>query len=143
MHAADDYAETGASAMLLVAPGAGGKGLRFSLAPRWGGHADGQDLFWNQERVFRGSHESAELRGGRANWGVAARLGYGFGLRGGEGALSPFVEYDLTKNRQETRFGIGYAAERTRSIQFDLSGARVGSQLGVEQRWLLTGQALF
>ncbi len=144
MHAADDYAETGASAMLLVAPGTGGRGLRFSLAPRWGGHADGQDLFWNQERVFRGSHESAELRRGRANWGVAARLGYGFGLRGGDGALSPFVEYDLTRNdRQETRFGIGYAAERTRSIQFDLSGARVGSQLGVEQRWLLTGQALF
>ena len=144
MHAADDYAETGASAMLLVAPGAGGKGLRFSLAPRWGGHADGQDLFWNQERVFRGSHERDEFRGGRANWGVAARLGYGFGLRGGDGALSPFVEYDLTRNdRQETRFGIGYAAERTRSIQFDLSGARVGSQLGVEQRWLLTGQALF
>ena len=145
MHAADDYSETGASATLTVTPGTNGKGLRLSLAPRWGGLADGQDLFWSQEHVFRGGGEggaSGERRRGRSQrgqWGVAARLGYGFALRQAEGAVAPFVEYDLTqRDRQETRFGIGYAAERAGRLQFDLSGARVGSQLGTEQRWLLT-----
>ena len=139
MHSADDYSETGASAMLMVTPGTGGKGLRFSVAPRWGGAADGQELFWNQDDVFRGNVAGNEHRRSRDKWGVAARLGYGFGLRRGKGAVAPFVEYDLNqRDRKETRFGIGYVAERDRRMQFDVSGARVSSPHGTEQRWLLT-----
>ena len=141
MHAADDYSETGASAMLMVTPGTGGKGLRFSLAPRWGGLAESQDMFWSQAHVFQGSRENNELRRGRNKWGMAARLGYGFGLRQTEGAVSPFVEYDLTQHdQQETRFGIGYKAESAKRLQFDVSGAQVENQQGTEQRWLLTLQ---
>ena len=139
MHAADDYSETGASAMLMVTPGTGGRGLRFSLAPRWGGSSAGQELFWNQEEVFRGGTASSERRRDRDKWGVAARLGYGFGLRSAKGAVSPFLEYDLNqRDRQETRFGIGYVAEGARRVKFDVSGARVSSPHGTEQRWLLT-----
>ena len=138
MHSADDYSETGASAMLMVTPGTGGKGLRFSLAPRWGGAADAQELFWNQDDVFRDNVAGNEHRS-RDKWGVAARVGYGFGLRRGKGAVAPFVEYDLNqRDRKETRFGIGYVAERDRRMQFDVSGARVSSPHGTEQRWLLT-----
>ena len=138
MHSADDYSETGASAMLMVTPGTGGKGLRFSVAPRWGGAADGQELFWNQDDVFRDNVAGNEHRS-RDKWGVAARVGYGFGLRRGKGAVAPFVEYDLNqRDRKETRFGIGYVAERDRRMQFDVSGARVSSPHGTEQRWLLT-----
>ena len=138
MHSADDYSETGASAMLMVTPGTGGKGLRFSVAPRWGGAADGQELFWNQDDVFRDNVAGDEHRS-RDKWGVAARVGYGFGLRRGKGAVAPFVEYDLNqRDRKETRFGIGYVAERDRRMQFDVSGARVSSPHGTEQRWLLT-----
>ena len=139
MHSADDYSETGASAMLMVTPGTGGKGLRFSVAPRWGGAADGQELFWNQDDVFRDNVAGNEHRRSRDKWGVAARVGYGFGLRRGKGAVAPFVEYDLNqRDRKETRFGIGYVAERDRRMQFDVSGARVSSPHGTEQRWLLT-----
>ena len=140
MHAADDYAETGASAMLMITP-QGGNGLRFSLAPRWGGSAAGQELFWNQEEVFRTDSARSGHRRDRDKWGMAARLGYDFGLRRAKGAVSPFVEYDLNqRDRQETRFGIGYVAERAKRLQFDVSGARVSSPHGTEQRWLLTVQ---
>ena len=89
--------------------------------------------------MFRDNVAGNEHRRSRDKWGVAARVGYGFGLRRGKGAVAPFVEYDLNqRDRKETRFGIGYVAERDRRMQFDVSGARVSSPHGTEQRWLLT-----
>ena len=100
-----------------------------------------QELFWNQEEVFRTDSARSGHRRDRDKWGMAARLGYDFGLRRAKGAVSPFVEYDLNqRDRQETRFGIGYVAERAKRLQFDVSGARVSSPHGTEQRWLLTVQ---
>ena len=99
MHGADDYAETGASAMLVVTPSGPGKGLRLSLAPRWGGSAEGQDLFWRQERVFHDDRVGMQAQAERARgkWGLAARLGYDFDLPRSAGAAVPFVEHDMTK----------------------------------------------
>ena len=64
MHSADDYSETGASAMLMVTPGTGGKGLRFSVAPRWGGAADA--------RSYSGTRMTCSVTTWRATSIVAA-----------------------------------------------------------------------
>ena len=139
-HGADGYSESGASAAIIVEPGSDGRGLRLSLAPRWGASADAMDVFWRHSgfasrRGWRGEQE----RG----WGWAGRLSYGFGA--GLGTITPFADFDFAGSSRRTRFGVGYGLSSPWGIplRIDLAGERMEDERGADHRFLLTGEVLF
>ncbi len=105
LHSASDMREWGASVGMRLEPGAGGRGLSVSLAHDWGeqqgGALLGEDVF-DLETV---PLDRAPLTA------LGARMGYGFGVRGG--LLTPFadVRHASGWNRtQSHRAGIEFAA---------------------------------
>ena len=141
-HGADGYSESGASAAIIVEPGSDGRGLRLSLAPRWGASADAMDVFWRHSGFAsrRGWHGEQE-RG----WGWAGRLSYGFGVNSGLGTITPFADFDFAGSSRRTRFGVGYGLSSPWGIplRIDLAGERMEDERGADHRFLLTGEVLF
>ena len=141
-HGADGYSESGASAAIIVEPGSDGRGLRLSLAPRWGASADAMDVFWRHSGFAgrRGWHDEQERR-----WGWAGRLSYGFGVNDGLGTITPFADFDFAGSARRTRFGVGYGLSSPWGIplRIDLAGERMEDERGADHRFLLTGEVLF
>ena len=139
-HGADGYSESGASATIVVEPGSDGRGLRLSLAPRWGASADAMDVFWRHSGfASRGGWRGDQERG----WGWAGRLSYGFGA--GLGTITPFADFDFAGSSRRTRFGVGYGLSSPWGIplRIDLAGERMEDERGADHRFLLTGEVLF
>ncbi len=142
-HGADGYSESGASAAIVVEPGSqDGRGLRLSLAPRWGGASNSMDVFWRHsafgaQRRWR----SAAERG----WGLGGRVSYGFGLSTLPGAITPFADFDFAGATRRARLGVGYGVSSPWGVplRIDLSGERMEDDRGADHRFLLSGEALF
>ena len=78
-HEDSDYREWGASGAVRLAPGEGGRGLSFSLAPTYGAPGSGMDRLWSAKDARGlgpgGGEFEPESR-------LAGELGYGIGLFG-------------------------------------------------------------
>ena len=121
-HSAAGAEEAGASLTARAGPGSDGRGLFLSLSPRWGAASGGARALWNEEmpQPSGSGHEGA----------VEARVGYGFGLPGAGGVVTPFAEAGLSggdgrRLRVGTRFGVPRA-----SFGAELSGAVDGRGSG-------------
>ena len=85
-HEASGYNEWGASAAIRVTPSASGRGLTLSIAPAWGQTGSAAERLWSAHdaRAFGADSEfEADSR-------LAIDAGYGFGLPGNRGVLTPY-----------------------------------------------------
>ena len=121
-HSAAGAEEAGASVTARAGPGSDGRGLFLSLSPRWGAALGGARALWNEEMP--------QPSGSGDEGAVDARVGYGFGLPGAGGVVTPFAEAGLSggdgrRLRVGTRFGVPRA-----SFGAELSGAVDGRGSG-------------
>ena len=91
-HEDTDYREWGASASVRIDPGAGGRGLSFSIAPAWGNASSAAERMWSARDaagLVREENFEATSR-------LEAELGYGLrGLRG-LGTVTPYTGLTLS-----------------------------------------------
>ena len=86
-HEASGYEEWGASGAIRVAPSASGRGLTLSIAPAWGQTGSAAGRLWSAHdaRAF-GSDQDFEASGR-----LEIDAGFGFGLPGNRGVLTPYA----------------------------------------------------
>ena len=86
-HEASGYEEWGASAAIRVTPSPSGRGLTLSIAPAWGQTGSAAEQLW--------SAHDARTFGNDQDFEASSRLemdaGYGFGLPGNRGVLTPYA----------------------------------------------------
>ena len=117
-----DYREWGFGGSVRFDPGAGGRGLSFSLLPAWGETASGVDRLWDQDVAELASDDTA------ANDNVPpmrldSELGYGFGALGGRRLLTPYGGFALA-GEGSRRYRIGGRFEIGSSLNLSLEGER-------------------
>ena len=97
-HEASDYEEWGMSGAVRVTPGASGRGLTLSIAPAWGHTGSAAERLW--------SARDASALGSDSEFEPESRLemdvGYGFGLPGNRGVLTPYAGMTLGDARART-----------------------------------------
>ena len=146
-HDAEGYSETGASATLVVSPrGGDGRGLRLSVAPRWGGGAEATDAFFQRDYAARAAQR--HNAGGTAydEWRANARVEYGMGLRGRAGTVTPFAETDVGgAGGKRARLGFSYEtkARHGAPVRINVSGERAQTARGAEHRLLIGAEGRF
>ena len=118
----DDYREWGLGGSVRLDPGAGGRGLSFSLFPAWGDTASGVDRLWDQDVAELATDDTA------ANDNVPpmrldGELGYGFGALGGQGLLTPYGGFALA-DEGSRRYRIGIRFEIAPAFDLSFEGAR-------------------
>ena len=87
-HDADGYEEWGASGAIRVDPGISGRGLSLTVAPALGATtAGGAERLWS----LRDVQGFAAAGGAPAGKRVESELGYGLGVPGGLGAVTPYT----------------------------------------------------
>ena len=97
-HEESGYEEWGASGSVRVTPGESGLGLTFSLAPVWGNAGSQAERLW-------GASDAREFgAGGEFDPGVSleAELGYGFGVPGALGVVTPYAGLSLAEDAGRT-----------------------------------------
>ena len=97
-HEESGYQEWGASGAIRVAPSASGRGLTLSLAPVWGSAGSQAERIW-------GARDAREL-GQDADFEATARLetelGYGIGVPGTRGVVTPYAGLSLSEGSSRT-----------------------------------------
>ena len=97
-HEASGYEEWGMSGAVRVTPGASGRGLTLSIAPAWGRTGSAAERLWS-------AHDASAL-GSDSEFEPESRLemdvGYGFGLPGNRGVLTPYAGMTLGDARART-----------------------------------------
>ena len=101
-HEDSDYREWGASGALRLAPGAGGRGLSFSLAPTWGKPGSGVDRLWSA-RDARGLAPTGGTFEPESR--LEGELGYGMALFGGGFTGTPNLGFGLSNGARDYRLG--------------------------------------
>ena len=97
-HEASDYEEWGMSGAVRVTPGASGRGLTLSIAPAWGQTGSAAERLWSAQKpsaLGSDSEFEAESR-------LEMDVGYGFGLPGNRGVLTPYAGMTLGDARART-----------------------------------------
>ena len=102
-----DVEEWGVSGSARLLPGSGGRGLSFTLSPRWGASESGLARLWD-EGLTGDASSGADADTAR----LEAELGYGFGVWEGSGLATPHagVGYGndgARRYRLGTRFAFG------------------------------------
>ncbi len=114
-HSEEGAEERGVSLTVRAGPGAGGRGLFFALAPRWGAGTGGARALWAEEMP----NPAASGDDGALD----AQVGYGFGTASG-GVLTPFAEAGLAGGEsRRLRLGARYEA-RGADLRVELAGER-------------------
>ena len=107
-HEDSGYEEWGMSGAIRVTPSPSGRGLTLSIAPAWGRTGSATERLWSAQKP-------SEL-GGDSEFEAASQLamdaGYGFGLPGNRGVLTPYAGVTLGDAgnrtvRTGTRWGLG------------------------------------
>ncbi len=115
-HTEDGAREHGMSVTARVGPGAQGRGLSLSLAPRWGAPAGNAQALWRDEMP------QPSENGNQA--AMEARIGYGFAPSPG-GLLTPFAETGLAGGGETRRLRLGTRLDAPRmGLGAELSGER-------------------
>ena len=118
-HEDTDYREWGASASVRLDPGAAGRGLSLSLSPAWGTDSGGAERLWGLGDA-RGlaANDSFEPAGR-----LDAEAGYGLGVFGGRGLMTPFAGLALSDAGDRTwRTGVRWTLGA--DLSFGLEGTR-------------------
>ena len=96
-----DVEEWGASGLLQMEPGAGGRGASFSLGLGWGEAGGGLERLWEEGLRDAGTAE------GRVPMRLETEGGYGLAMKGGGGLLTPYVGLGLSGGEDRTwRVGV-------------------------------------
>ena len=122
-HRASGLQEWGASLTAKYDPGVAGQGFHASLAPTWGKASNGADELWKDVRTNY-ADDSGELVD--PNMSMKARAGYGLGVFGDRGVLTPFGELNMRDEKSRVRLGtnLKLSAPRNVVLQFGVYGER-------------------
>ena len=90
-HEESGYEEWGASGAVRIDPGMSGRGLSLTLAPSWGVASGGAERLWGMEDA-RGFAPEGGFEAARS---FEAELGYGVGLGGMPGTVTPYAGLSL------------------------------------------------
>ena len=97
-HQRREYEEWGASGSIRMAPGTSGRGVSLTVAPSWGAATSGVDRLWSIRDTSRLTPNSDPEPGGR----LEAEIGYGMGMPGGRGVLTPYAGLSLSNDGERT-----------------------------------------
>ena len=97
-HQRREYEEWGASGSIRLAPGTSGRGVSLTVAPSWGAATSGVDRLWSIRDTSRLTPNSDPEPGGR----LEAEIGYGMGMPGGRGVLTPYAGLSLSNDGERT-----------------------------------------
>ena len=97
-HEASGYEEWGMSGAVRVTPGASGRGLTLSIAPAWGRTGSAAERLWSAQKPSALGSDSEFEPESRLEMDV----GYGFGLPGNRGVLTPYAGMTLGDARART-----------------------------------------
>ena len=97
-HQRREYEEWGASGSIRIAPGTSGRGVSLTVAPSWGTAASGVDRLWSIQDARRLTPNGDRKPGGR----LEAEIGYGVGVSGGRGVLTPYSGLSLSNDGERT-----------------------------------------
>ena len=123
VHTAEDYRESAASITARVQPGTHGRGLSLSIAPHWGAAVQSTDALWGDDLS-----DANTARASSNSWALDGSIGYGIGIPGANGVLTPFGETRLSQKdgprvRLGTRFGFPSRSAH-RSFELELASER-------------------
>ena len=90
-HEESEYEEWGASGAIRMTPSASGRGLTLSIAPAWGRTGSATERLWSAHDA-RGLGTDNEFEAGGQ---LAIDGGYGVGLPGNRGVLTPYAGVTL------------------------------------------------
>ena len=116
-HQRREYEEWGASGSIRFAPGRSGRGLSLTVAPSWGAPASGVDRLWSMQNARRLTPNGDREPGGR----LEAEVGYGVGMSGGRGVLTPYTGLSLSNDDERTWLD-GRALEHRPGVQHEPGG---------------------
>ena len=97
-HQRREYEEWGASGSIRMAPGGSGRGLSLTVAPSWGAAASGVDGLWSIRDTRPLTPDSEVQSGSRLD----AEIGYGVGVSGALGVLTPYSGLSLSNDGERT-----------------------------------------
>ena len=109
--------EWGIGGLVRLDPGTEGRGTSLSLAPAWGETQSGAQRLWNDGTTGMAANDN-EARGR-----LQAELGYGFGMFGGQGVLTPYSGLSLA-GEGARRYSLGSRLEIGSSLNLSLEGER-------------------
>ena len=138
-----NYQEWGLGGSVRLDPGAGGRGLSFSLFPTWGETASGVERLWDQDVAELASDDTA-ANDNVPQMRLDSELGYGFGVLGGHGLLTPYGGFSLAGEGSQ-RYRIGSRFEIGSSLNLSLEGERrePANDAAADHAVMLRGQMRF
>ena len=133
----DDYEEWGIGGLVRLDPGTESRGLSVSLAPTWGETQSGVQQLWNDGMIDRAANDDIpQMR-------LDGELGYGLGVLGGKGLLTPYGVFSLAGEGSQL-YRIGTRFEIGSTLQLSLEGERHEAANGsAEHGVMLRGQLRF
>ena len=136
-HEASGYEEWGMSGAIRVTPSASGRGLTLSIAPTWGRTGSAADRLWSVHDA-RALGESSEFEAGSR---LVLDAGYGFGLPGNRGMLTPYAGLTLGDAGNRT-VRTGTRWQVSPDATFGLEATRQASDAGEADNRLMLRLAL-
>ena len=138
-----DYREWGLGGSVRLDPGAGGRGLSFSLFPTWGEISSGVDRLWDQD-VAKLATDDGAANDNVPQMRLDSELGYGFSTLGGHGLLTPYGGFSLA-GEGSRRYRIGIRFEIAPAFDLSFEGARrePANDAAAEHGVMLRGQIRF
>ena len=98
VHEASGYEEWGLAGSVRLAPGASGRGLSVRFAPVWGAPSSGAQRLWSA----RDAGGLARTEDFQAQRRFEAEVGYGIGLSGTRGLVTPYTALSWTEGGTRT-----------------------------------------
>ena len=143
-HSEEDFDEWGASVTVRYdTTRTGGQGFTFELAPGWGDANSRADSMWGDTHTLSGTGRQGARSLGPDR--LDLQMGYGLGLRGRAGLLTPFSELSLAgQSLRRARLGVrlnlpGGEPGADSSVQLELSGEHdAAGGRAADQRFELT-----
>ena len=126
VHTAEGYSENGVSLVAYLSPGAGGRGLSMSVAPRMGAATSASGMMW-RERPLEDASAPASSRYNNAR-ALRAEVGYGLAYPSMGVLMTPFGEMHLHgDDRRQMRLGARLARSGAHAggASLELSGMRL------------------
>ena len=134
-----DYREWGLGGSFHLDPGAGGRGLSFSLTPGWGETASGVARLWDQDVAALTANDRT-ASDSRPQGRLEAELGYGLSALGGHGLLTPYGGFSLVGD-DGRRYRLGGLLTIGSALQLSLEGERREPAAAAEHGIMLRLQA--
>ena len=97
-HEESGYQEWGASGAIRVNPSESGRGLTFTIAPVWGTAGSASERLWSVRNT--GVLEAGQAF--EATGRIETQLGYGIGMPGTRGVVTPYAGLSLSEGSSRT-----------------------------------------